>query len=386
MTDAMYMYFHDVGQGDCTFIEVGKEGDDKNHEMYLIDFGYKERTFNGDHPAEQTLLVLIDLISATSKGRGLDHPYLDYLFITHPDSDHWNMLAKLISSDKWETKGGFKNGTELTIGELIYGGPFANYKTDPSRTDNWLTIRTAAKKTTAPGDRDHDKQDQTNGTVTPRWTGLGGKLKIYLISSNYPKRDGGGAPNPKSLCLIFEFDDLKLMLLGDAEPTSTGIGEKWKKWYRYDNHAFLQCDVLKLAHHGSRAGTPDWWPVMIKPKYAFVSGDYYWSHPYHEALENVFAANTLNANFFDHWVTSYSDAAKDWKPFQTKEAMFANLWYVVTSPTPVTAKNQAGIPRSYGLGDFNGVTWLLQKFEGEPEVRITFSPDNVWPGVGQVPS
>jgi competence protein ComEC len=388
MTAQMAMYFLDVGQGDCTYLEVGSGGT-ADQELYLIDFGYKQRQFNGDHPAYQTLAILVDRITKVSKARGLDEPYLDHLFITHPDSDHWDMIFALVSgtaadlSNLWE-KQGWPKGTTLKVGTLTYGGAPKDYS---GKSDRhliwWSTITAAAATKTILGNKAHDDQDEATGAVDPRWTGLGGKLSIYLINSNYPQKTGGTA-NPKSLCLIFEFDGFRLMLLGDAEPTT--VGAQLKTWYPYDNYAFLQCDVLKLAHHGSRAGTPDWWPKLVKPKYAYVSGDYFWSHPYQEALANVFAAKTLNATFFNHWAASYDDTEKDYKPFQTEKAMFSSLWYVVTSATPVKARNEKGTELTYGKGQYIGIAWLLQKFEGEATPETTFSPEDVWPGIGQVPS
>jgi len=388
MTAAMDMYFLDVGQGDCTFLEVGADKS-KNQELYLIDFGYKQRTFNGDHPAHQSRTILIDRITIVSKARGKAKPYLDHLFITHPDGDHWNMLYSLVTgsaadgSNLWEAKG-WPKGTSLEIGVLTYGGAPNQYSSKSWIHKFWWdSITRAATTVTTLGDKAHDIQNQTNGNVKPRWTGLGGKLQIHLINSNYPKK-AGGAPNPKSLCLIFKFDNFKLMLLGDAEPTD--VGKQLGQWYPFNGHAFLQCDALKLAHHGSRKGTPKEWSEEVKPEYAFVSGDYFWSHPYQEALANVFDANTLNTNFFKHWVSSYDDDAKDYKPFQTKAAMFSSIWYVVTSGAPVKAKNQKDVELTYAKGQYIGIAWLLRKFEGQAEPEIAYSPEDVWPGIGQVPS
>lgn len=388
MTAEMDMYFLDVGQGDCTYLEVGTDNT-ANAENYLIDFGYKQRTFNGDHPAQQTRLILVDRITQVSRARKLKEPYLDHLFITHPDGDHWNMLSSLVTgtdasgANLWE-KQKWPKGSKLKIGKLTYGAAPSEYSGKGWIQEFWWEIiKDAATSITTLGNKAHDIQDQTNGAVTPRWTGLGGKLKIYLINSNNPRK-AGGAANPKSLCLIFEFDGFKLMLLGDGEPTD--IGGDLKRWYAYNDHAFLQCDVLKLAHHGSRKGTPEWWPKLVKPKYAFVSGDYFWSHPYQEALANVFAANTLNKKFQNHWVSSYDDEWIDYRPYQTEQAMFSSLWYVVTSGDEVKAKNEKGKEKSYGNGQYIGIAWLLQRFEGQAKPVIKFSPEDVWPGIGQVPS
>jgi competence protein ComEC len=384
MTDSMDMYFLDVGQGDCTFVEVGN-ADTFNQELYLIDFGYKERTFNGDHPAYQTRTILMDRITKASKARGYTNaPYLDHLFITHPDGDHWNMIYSLITSDLWEKDYKWPKGANLKVGTLTYGAADAEYKKGSAyKQILWDTIKDAATTVTVLRNKHHDKQDQSTGAVTPRWTGRAGKLKIYLISSNFPTKSGGNA-NPKSLCLIFEFNGFRLLLLGDAEPTT--VGDQLKGWYAHNNYAFLRCDVLKLAHHGSRKGTPEWWPELVKPKYAFVSGDYYWSHPYEEALANVVAAGTLNTNELQHWIASSHDDDKDYRPYQSTNAMFSTLWYVVTSNTPVTANDAKGKAHTCSKGQYIGIAWLLQKFEAQAKTKIRFSPENVWPAGDQIPT
>jgi competence protein ComEC len=390
MTASMDMYFLDVGQGDSTYLEVGEAGK-PNFENYLIDFGYKQRQFNGDHPAYQSLRILVDLISKSSKKRGLTSPQLSRLFITHPDGDHWNMIAALIDgtdrdgTNLWVTVGGWKKEVaKLTLNALVFGAAASDYS---KKGDGWLTIIDALDDPThitRLGDQAHDAQSGVDGAVGPRWTGVGGALKIYLINSNYPKRDGKDAPNPKSLCLIFEYDGFKLLLMGDAEPET--VGEKLKSRYAYNNYEFLRCDALKLAHHGSRAGTPEWWPKIVKPKYAFVSGDYFWAHPYYEALENVYDANTLNGNFFKHWVAAYKDNLGDYGSDSTPKAMFSSLWYVVTSSNPQTAKNQKDVSLQYGKGTYIGVAWLLQKFKGQAKPGISYAPDDVWPGINAVPA
>lgn len=388
MTGAMDMYFLDVGQGDCTYLEVGEAGGD-DFENYLIDFGYKQRQFNGDNPPYQSLEILVRLISKSSTLEGLDQPQISKLFITHPDGDHWNMIAALINGTGlegeklWETIGGWKAGTTLKLKGLVFGSAEANYA---KQGDPWLIITEALGDQTLItrlDNQDHDPQSGVDGAVGPRWTEVGGALKIFLISSNFPKLAGREAPNPKSLCLIFEYDDFKLMLLGDAEPTT--IGHKLKEWYAYGDYEFLQCDALKLAHHGSKKGTPEWWPEIVKPKYAFVSGDYYWSHPYHQALENVYRANSLKENFMKHWVTSSRNDEKDYVSESIKKAMFSNLWYVVTSSKPLKANNQKGKSLQYEKGQYIGVAWLLQKFEGQALAAIAYSPTNVWPGIDETP-
>ncbi len=278
------------------------------------------------------------------------------------------------------SKAGWPVGTKLKIGMLTFGADVSEYN-KRSRAAWRKTIWEAANATTTLTDMEHAPQ-ASSGTVTPTWTGLGGKLKIYLISSNYPQKKGGAA-NPKSLVLIFEFDGFKAMLLGDAEPAT--IGKQLLAWYPHNSHSFLQCDVLKLAHHGSRKGTPPAWPKLVRPKWAFVSGGYFWSHPYCEATNNVKSAGTLGTNALKHWGTCYHDTGKDYVSTVGTLGLFGNLWYVVTNPAGVTADDAKGKSHTCAQGMYTGVTWLIYKNEGDPTPKMAWSPDDVWPGPNAVP-
>src|SRR5581483_5847694 len=208
MPFTMYSYFMDVGQGDCTYIELWDEANSKYFNM-LVDFGYKERQFTGEHPADSTLMVLVNLITKISKKQGLDYPLLDHLFVTHPDTDHWNMLAALVTGTSarmtknlWEEKG-YKKNTKLTITKLTYGGQTKDYEVTWYKKFWWGIITGASGKIDKLADKAHDAMDN-NGNVTPSWSYLGA-LDIFLLASNIPKKTASAA-NPESLVLMLKFN------------------------------------------------------------------------------------------------------------------------------------------------------------------------------------
>lgn len=392
MTESMDIYFMDVGQGDCTYVEAGEDGT-ANKESYLIDCGYKQRQFNGDHPARQTLTMLFNLISKSSHARGRPGPYIDHLFVTHAHADHWNMLAALIAgndgsgsgANAWAPYWGGQAKT-LTVGRLTFGGKSTDYSSGAAaNATNWGVITAAAAICTDLTDREHDQQDNA-GNVTPSWTGLAGRLKIHLICSNVPSKGSSGA-NAKSLCLIFEYDRFKAMLLGDAE--APDISSYVQLWYRANNCQFLQCDLLKLSHHGSVRGTPDYWGDLVKPVYVFASGDYFWSHPYQAAYQGAEHGGRVAPNSLRHWYSSSDKPPgrtyKEYIPDDTTKALFSSVWYAVTEDGPVTANNARNVPGSYAKGMFTGAAWLLQKDRGAAP-QLAFAPRDVWPGPGQVPA
>lgn len=382
MSYIMYSYFLDVGQGDCTYLELWDESKGK-YANVLVDFGYKERQFTGETPADSALIALVSLITKISKAQKSDVPLLDHLFVTHPDSDHWNMLSALVLGESprlpnrklWEEKG-WPQGTKLTISQLTYGGDYSAYQDNWYKTYWWGNITKASEDISDLADMAHD-QMAIDGSIQPSWSFFSNTLNIYLLSSNVPKKKNG-APNPKSLVLMFQFSGQKLLLLGDAEPTA--IYENYlKEWYEPDL-TFLNCKAIKLAHHGSRNGTPDWWAEVVKPEVAFVSGDYYWSHPYYEAISNIQKANTIAPDVkLQHWMTSYSDFLKDYNPLNTTKGIFSSLWYVVTA-AKAKALDANGTKHTYKKGWYFGASFLMQWYDDGTKPKYIYAPENIWPG------
>jgi len=376
-------FFHDVGQGDCTHIEVG-DLDTTNLAIFLVDFGYKQRPFVGDHPPDHTLAVLVERIKFISEKRRLDFPYLDHLFLTHPDYDHWNYIDNLIagtpsSGEKLWEKNGYPQGTQLKIGTLTFGGAARDYEKS-NRAEIKERVWAAAENITSLGDRAHTPLN-SKGEPEQYWSAIGEKLKIYLISSNVPSKGSSGNPNPKSLVLIFDFVGFKIMLTGDAEPSY--IQDNLEEWYE-ENLGLLQCNILKLAHHGSRKGTTPEWVALVKPKIVTVSGDYFWAHPYYQAIKTAVDGGTVGKVAPKHWIASYHDDQGDYVNLLDTINVMSSLWYVVTSEQ-ITADDSAGVSRTFNNGLYVGVSWLIQATEGIPELHFDRAPAVVWPGPDATP-
>lgn len=79
----MYIHFVDVGQGDCTFIQT------RNNKKILIDGGGNE--IEEDYVGENILLPY--LLNRRSK-------VIDYIFISHFDSDHCQGLLYVMQNIK----------------------------------------------------------------------------------------------------------------------------------------------------------------------------------------------------------------------------------------------------------------------------------------------
>src|SRR5262245_21314808 len=116
----MAFQFLDVGMGDGTFVIMGDTP--ATQELALIDFGVQPYT-KFKVGADDAMAYLVSTINQISDKRGKGVPYLDHLFITHPDQDHYNRIMKLITA----TYPSFA-GKSLSIGDLTYGGAKTLYK------------------------------------------------------------------------------------------------------------------------------------------------------------------------------------------------------------------------------------------------------------------
>ena len=261
----------------------------------------------------------------------------------------------------------------MTIETLTFGGDAKEYEKN-NRAQIKKRVWAAANEKTALVDQDHTPIDP-NGVPTKYWSAIGEKLKIYLISSNVPRKTGGKA-NPKSLVLIFDFVGFKILLAGDAEPPY--IESNMRRWYAA-NLSLLECNVLKLAHHGSRKGTTDTWIDLIKPKIVTVSGDYFWSHPYYQAIKTAVDGGTVGSIAPKHWFASYHDDEGDYANLSETINVLDSLWYVVTK-NQITADDNQGVSYTFNKGMYVGVSWLIQAFEGNSNLNFDIAPRNVWPG------
>jgi beta-lactamase superfamily II metal-dependent hydrolase len=87
--------------------------------------------------------------------------------------------------------------------------------------------------------------------------------------------------NDNSIAIRLTHGALDVLMTGDSE-------EPARAWWREHCPELLRdCDVLKLAHHGSRNGTDPEWLDLVRPRVAVASlgkGNSY-GHPHSETLE-----------------------------------------------------------------------------------------------------
>ena len=93
-------------------------------------------------------------------------------------------------------------------------------------------------------------------------------------------------PNEMSVVLKCQYGETSFLLTGDAEKESEEA--MLKKWSR----SMLECDVLKVGHHGSDTSTSKEFLDAVSPSIAVIScgKDNKFGHPKKETLDKLEAA------------------------------------------------------------------------------------------------
>lgn len=264
----LMVHFIDVGQGDCILI-LFPDGKDM-----LIDCG---TTKGGD--LDETLTYLSTFVTDGQ---------LDYLMVTHGDSDHVEYIDEVIeaydvdnifmpdvksvpsgtsSSDKYQDQIDALSSDKLalfndpdTLSSNVYAEFFIAALTEPD-CNIYLNVdpdeNTNAIVITDDGVQDPDAPD-TDATY---------RLTFYCPTQEYYDESNLGSAEKKNAISpigILEYNGFRLVLTGDSneinEPTFVErVGGN------------LDCDVLKVGHHGSESSSTEEFLDAIDCEYAVIS-------------------------------------------------------------------------------------------------------------------
>lgn len=248
------VYFIDIGQGDCIFIELP---DGRN---MLIDTGDK-RT---DGKAK------IDKYLRDEKGNKVT---IDYCVATHPDSDHiglmpyvyeqYDVLKSYRPYVYSENKSASALPYELNKGIKIKNSSniYYDYITNVNAEQTyWEFFK--------------DDSDFSNG-----FTGKDGEIYEYTVNFVMPYADNLNdyqyftTPNDFSAVIMLEYADRKILFTGDIEYETgkKGAEQSFIREFSTSNPAMVDCDVLKVAHHGSDSSTSPEFLSLVKPEYSVIS-------------------------------------------------------------------------------------------------------------------
>ena len=254
---AMKITFIDVGQGDCAFVEF------PDGKTMLVDAG--------DVGCGET-------IDAYIKGGKID-----YCVATHSDADHTGSMGYVY--EKYEVGYSFRPYEKSESDRCTLSKSFNSGARTGNATDAYLSYLTGVANEDAGWSFFTDKSDFSNAAL------YNGEKYGYRVDFLMPyaarASDLGkfSEPNDFSAIFMITFAGRKVLFTGDAEER---IEETFLSYYRDDG--YVDCDVLKVGHHGSGSSSSTEFLKTVKPEYAVIScsalgNDY--GHPHRDALARI---------------------------------------------------------------------------------------------------
>ena len=231
LTDETAVHFIDVGQGDATLLLSGGQA-------VLIDAGTEES-------GAAVVRYLEDL--------GVSQLYA--AVVTHPHADHIGGMAQVINAFPVEH---------------FYMGPETQNTASYSNLLDALQAQGIQPTISAPGD-----------TLA---FDSGASLTFFGPAEDVPD----GNLNDRSLITLFQADEQKVLLMGDAEAAA--------EQSLLAHYPTLRCDVLKVGHHGGADSSSLSFLQTVQPSVAVIScgvdNDY--GHPDPQTLQNLSLAGVTD--------------------------------------------------------------------------------------------
>ncbi len=235
------VHFLDVGQGDCILIEL------PDGKVVLIDGGDNtERT-------EKTVLRYLNALKIKT---------IDYLIVTHADSDHCGSLATVLEQKT------VLNAYLPTTNPADAGGAYASLYQE-------LLEQNATKIFSARG-------KQITEENAP-----------YTFSFVYPYAEGVESDNGESSVAWLDYKGISFIFMADA------TAETEEKLIRDSELNFLDnigvdlrsTEIIKIGHHGSETSSSLEFLQYLQVKEAVVScgKNNSYNHPRDKVLENIAA-------------------------------------------------------------------------------------------------
>lgn len=255
------IHFIDVGQGDSTLVLC------PNGNTMLIDGG----SLSG-HTPQQLRGYLVPRLAPS----GGD---IDYLIVSHPDRDHYNLLPTTLD--------------DIRVGFAYYVGESGDYNL--AEAFNWIT-----------GEPDESVRltaTYFDAQATPNPTIDCGAADVWILAAAtpatlYPRHRS----NAQSIVVMIKMGDFETVITGDATfDTENAIMGRYPA-------AWLDVDVLRVGHHGSRAtSTQQRWVDTLKPERAIFSAAHRngYGHPHRDVVRRLAArTGAVQAHRFRDWTGS----------------------------------------------------------------------------------
>ncbi len=246
----------DVGQGDGIFMKGPKGG------TYLVDGGSSDVKKVGQYRLESFL---------KSQGVGV----IDYVLISHGDSDHTNGVEELIERQEI----GVKIGTLVLPVQEVWDEALAGLA--KKARDNGIRVAVMESGQSI------QEGSMTITCIQPRKMGTETENKGSEIRELGVRAAEGGyeSGNAASMVLAVKFGEFDMLLTGDVE----GGGEGQLTGQLEEQYRGCTWEVLKVAHHGSKNSSSEQFLRQVKPAYAFISAgrENRYGHPHQETIQRL---------------------------------------------------------------------------------------------------
>lgn len=226
----------DIGQGDCFVVNDG------NNDIYISDCG----STTVQNVGKTRLLPFLK-----SKGWGK----VDTIFISHMDKDHVNGVNDLLKC------------AEITIGRIIIS---ASYTSDKLNCAELEELKELAKM------RDIKLFYMKKGDEI-----VGKDISFRCI---YPTGEEDiKDQNEASIVMRMDYKGLSMLFTGDI------AGSTEEKIIEGSEKDILDCDILKVCHHGSKNSSTDDFLKKVSPKLYLISCGLMnrYGHPHRDALSRM---------------------------------------------------------------------------------------------------
>ncbi len=290
MNACIKVHFIDVGQGDSILIELGSDT------IILIDAGHTGVSIDEDGKAHDKPYAYnrvpnavtgpyFEYLNEIIPNHGGD---IDYLVATHRDSDHINMLPKVLDT--------------YQVNNIFYNDCYNDSIADASATVKAFET----KAETEPNCTEYQFETEYD-TVLPFETN-GYKFTVYS-SGNDGFRGARTKANSMSLICMLEYGGRKVLFTGDAEVET-------EKWFieKTGNDPSFDIDVLKVAHHGSTSSSCVEFLDYVNAEYGVISSgkNNAYGHPTEVVMNRLNERNIATYNTQDYGtITLYVDSEGD---------------------------------------------------------------------------
>lgn len=173
-------------------------------------------------------------------------PKLDYVVISHQDTDHWSLLNYLV--DSVETQDWAEH---FKVGKICRGGSDwgQSAKAALSRLAAYVADTDTDYVPWTKNETNYDNPDGDPGQVFNL-----GDVYFRLLTVNAPVSSKGMdlKKNGTSAVVVLDYKGVKSVLPGDATWETLKDANKYlKKWAKKEKTPMQPCFVLSVPHHGS---------------------------------------------------------------------------------------------------------------------------------------